>query len=77
MYWHTRDAITLPSTNPDIASDAWTLQIAHRGGCIPSPTGGILYAMWRDEAVYDAHRIRPRPPLRTNARDNHRTTKRD
>ena len=47
---------------------AWTRQIAQRRGkriavvALARRLAGILYAMWRDEVAYDAHRIRPRPP---------------
>jgi len=46
---------------------AWTLQIAQRRGtriavvALARRLAGILYAMWRDEVAYDAHRIRPLP----------------
>jgi transposase len=45
---------------------AWSLQIAQRRGkriavvALARRLAGILYAMWRDDVVYDAHRIRPR-----------------
>ena len=47
---------------------AWTVQIAQRRGkriavvALARRLAGILYAMWRDDVAYDAHRIRPRPP---------------
>ena len=47
---------------------AWTRQIAQRRGkriavvALARRLAGILYAMWRDEVAYDAHRIRPLPP---------------
>ena len=48
---------------------AWTLQIAQRRGkriavvALARRLAGILYAMWRDDVAYDAHRIRPQTPL--------------
>ena len=47
---------------------AWTRQIAQRRGkriavvALARRLAGILYARWRDEVAYDAHRIRPLPP---------------
>ncbi len=47
---------------------AWTRQIAQRRGkriavvALARRLAGILYAMWRDNVSYDAHRIRPLPP---------------
>ncbi len=58
----------LRSTSAETAARrAWTLQIAQRRGkriavvALARRLAGILYAMWRDEVAYDAHRIRPRP----------------
>ena len=51
-----------------VALRAWTIQIAQRRGkriavvALARRLAGILYAMWRDEVAYDAHRIRPLPP---------------
>ena len=48
---------------------AWTTQIAQRRGkriavvALARRLAGILYAMWRDDVAYDAHRIRPQTPL--------------
>jgi transposase len=48
------------------ARRAWTVQIAQRRGkriavvALARRLAGILYAMWRDDVAYDAHRIRPR-----------------
>ena len=48
---------------------AWTLQIAQWRGngiavvALARRLAGILFAMWRDEVAYDAHRIRPQTPL--------------
>jgi transposase len=57
----------LRSKSPDTAAlRAWSLQIAQRRGkriavvALARRLAGILYAMWRDDVVYDAHRIRPR-----------------
>jgi transposase len=47
---------------------AWTVQIAQRRGkriavvALARRLAGILYAMWRDDGAYDAHRIRPQRP---------------
>ena len=47
---------------------AWTVQIAQRRGkriavvALARRVAGILYAMWRDDVAYDAHRIRPQRP---------------
>ncbi len=47
---------------------AWTIQIAQRRGkriavvALARRQVGILYAMWRDDVAYNAHRIRPLPP---------------
>ena len=48
---------------------AWTVQIAQRRGkriavvALARRLAGSLYAMWRDDVVYDEHRIRPRPAV--------------
>jgi len=59
----------LRSTSAETAAlRAWTLQIAQRRGkrvavvALARRLAGILYAMWRDEVAYDAHRIRPQTP---------------
>ena len=45
----------------------WTVPIAQRRGkriavvALARRLAGILYAMWRDDVAYDAHRIRPLP----------------
>jgi transposase len=56
------------SKSPNTAAlRAWTVQIAQRRGkriavvALARRLAGILYAMWRDDVAYDAHRIRPRP----------------
>ena len=47
---------------------AWTLPLALRRGkhivfvALARRVAGILYARWRDDVSYDAHRIRPLPP---------------
>jgi len=60
----------LRSTSAETAAlRAWTLQIAQRRGkriavvALARRLAGILYAMWRDDVAYDAHRIRPQTPL--------------
>jgi hypothetical protein len=60
----------LRSKSADTAAlRAWTLQIAQRRGkriavaALGRRLAGILYAMWRDDVAYDAHRIRPFPPV--------------
>ena len=60
----------LRSPNAELAGlKAWALQIAQRRGkriavvALARRVAGILYAMWRDEVAYDAHRIRPRPTV--------------
>jgi hypothetical protein len=57
----------LRSKSADTAAlRVWTLQIAQRPGkrisvvALARRLAGILYAMWRDDVAYDAHRIRPR-----------------
>jgi len=59
----------LRSTSAETAAlRAWTLQIAQRRGkrvavvALARRLAGILYAMWRDDAAYDALRIRPQTP---------------
>ena len=48
---------------------ARTVQIAQRRGkriavvALARRLAGSLYAMWRDDVVYDEHRIRPRPAV--------------
>ena len=63
--WHI-----LRSKSPQtLALRTWTLTIAQRRGkriavvALARRLAGILYAMWRDDEAYDAHRIRPRPTV--------------
>ena len=60
----------LRSKSPQtLALRTWTLTIAQRRGkriavvAVARRLVGILYAMWRDDVAYDAHRIRPFPPV--------------
>ena len=53
------------SPNPDVAGlKAWAQQIAERRGkriatvALARRVAGILYAMWRDDADYDAIPVR-------------------
>ena len=71
MRWRLVDAAwqILRSKSPQtLALRTWTVQIAHGRGkriavvALARRLAGILYAMWRDDVAYDAHRMRPLPP---------------
>ncbi len=69
-WWLVEAAWTiLRSTSPPtLARRTWTRTIAQRRGtriavvALARRVAGILYATWRDDLAYDAHRIRPLPP---------------
>ena len=59
----------LRSKSPQtLALRTWTRTIAQRRGkriavvALARRVAGILYAMWRDDVAYEAHRIRPQRP---------------